>query len=70
MDAFISARFILEDAGSRRSLIAYLTVLLRLEDEFGFLIWNILLQVYKDLDPNLRVFVFEPTSYTIKDRFV
>jgi hypothetical protein len=43
MNAFTSARFILKDAGNRRSLTAYLIVLLRLGNELGFLIWNILL---------------------------
>jgi hypothetical protein len=70
MNAFTSARFTLKNIGSRRSPTAYLIVLLRLENELGFLIWSILLQAYKDLDPNLRIFVLEPTSYTIKNRFV
>jgi hypothetical protein len=70
MDAFTSARFILEDVGNRRSPTAYLAVLLRLGDELGFLIWSILLQAYRGLDPNLRVFVPESTLYTVKDRFV
>jgi hypothetical protein len=70
MDAFTSARFTLKNAGSRRSPITYLAVLLRLGDELGFPIWSILLQAYKGLDPNLRVFVFEPTSHIVKDRFV
>jgi hypothetical protein len=70
MDAFIFARFTLENVGNCRSPIAYLAILLRLEDELGFPIWSILLQIYKGLDLNLRVFVPESTSYIVKDRFV
>jgi hypothetical protein len=70
MDAFTSARFTLKNAGNRRSPIAYLVILLRLGDKLGFLTWNILLQAYKNLDPNFRVFVLKPTSHIVKNRFV
>jgi hypothetical protein len=70
MNAFISARFTLKNAGNYRSPITYLIILLRLRDKLGFLTWSILLQAYKDLDPNLRVFVPKSTFYIIKNRFV